>query len=560
MVDLKRLSACLAAALMIGAFAGNMAMAGEHAIAIDMTDNNDEAWESIAMTNDDTVETGIVIHASAKEESEVVGFLYRGGGAHVLYKDKEWTEIESGDIKGYVMNDYLTYGTECKGLAEHYGVYGVRASWDDISVFDDETADSKIIAKANDGDTFRLVGKNGHWMQVVADKGTSAFISEEDVSLVIVIDSAIGLDEEDDGSDSVFTILPATGHVAEADEESNADGEEAASSEQTYAQTASGTTAQSTQQSTGTQTASTQTTQQSTSTQTTAASSNSEYNENDDDEDDEDVEDTGEDTYADEAADDDSGDDGSDDEEEVYEEEEVKEDTSTSSYAAQAEISTSGTASELQAQANALYQTYLDAQAAADAAVANGSGEQAIKDTAAAAQSAYGTFVKAQNLADQAKWGATDTSVSSASSAETSSQETYEEAAQDTYYEEPAAQQNETEAASQASSSDLELLAALIYCEAGNQPYEGQVAVGAVVMNRVNSGSFPGTIKDVIYQSGQFTPAYSGALASALANGSGANYTGAASEAMAGSDPTGGALYFNVHQGTGIKIGAHWFF
>ena len=51
------------------------------------------------------------------------------------------------------------------------------------------------------------------------------------------------------------------------------------------------------------------------------------------------------------------------------------------------------------------------------------------------------------------------------------------------------------------------LLAALIYCEAGNQPYEGQVAVGAVVMNRVRSGSYPNTISEVIYQSGQFGPA-----------------------------------------------------
>ena len=51
---------------------------------------------------------------------------------------------------------------------------------------------------------------------------------------------------------------------------------------------------------------------------------------------------------------------------------------------------------------------------------------------------------------------------------------------------------------------EQELLAALIYCEAGNQPYEGQVAVGAVVMNRVRSGSYPNTISEVIYQSGQF--------------------------------------------------------
>ena len=67
---------------------------------------------------------------------------------------------------------------------------------------------------------------------------------------------------------------------------------------------------------------------------------------------------------------------------------------------------------------------------------------------------------------------------------------------------------------------EQELLAALIYCEAGNQPYEGQVAVGAVVMNRVRSGSYPNTISEVIYQSGQFGPAMTGWLDTVLASGS----------------------------------------
>lgn len=56
--------------------------------------------------------------------------------------------------------------------------------------------------------------------------------------------------------------------------------------------------------------------------------------------------------------------------------------------------------------------------------------------------------------------------------------------------------------------TDLELLTALIYCEAGNQSYAGQVAVGLVVMNRVNSSSFPNTVREVIYQKGQLTPGY----------------------------------------------------
>ena len=60
--------------------------------------------------------------------------------------------------------------------------------------------------------------------------------------------------------------------------------------------------------------------------------------------------------------------------------------------------------------------------------------------------------------------------------------------------------------------SDLKYLAAIVYCESGNQCMAGQQAVAIVVMNRVRSGNFPNKIYSVLYQSGQFTPASSGSL------------------------------------------------
>ena len=115
--------------------------------------------------------------------------------------------------------------------------------------------------------------------------------------------------------------------------------------------------------------------------------------------------------------------------------------------------------------------------------------------------------------------------------------------------------------ASTASSGDRELLAGLIYCEAGNQSREGKVAVGAVVMNRVASSSFAGTIKDVIYESGQFSPAGSGWLDSVIANGAiPSSCYEAADAALAGENSIGSAMYFNTGSGRGVKIGAHQFY
>lgn len=99
-------------------------------------------------------------------------------------------------------------------------------------------------------------------------------------------------------------------------------------------------------------------------------------------------------------------------------------------------------------------------------------------------------------------------------------------------------------AAYSASVDDVTLLAAIIQCEAGGCSYEGKVAVGAVVMNRVRSGSFPNSISGVIYQSGQFSPARTGLLAARLRSGVSASCRQAAQAALGGQDNTNGAKYF----------------
>ncbi len=113
-----------------------------------------------------------------------------------------------------------------------------------------------------------------------------------------------------------------------------------------------------------------------------------------------------------------------------------------------------------------------------------------------------------------------------------------------------------------ASVDDVTLLAALIQCEAGNESYEGQLAVGAVVMNRVKSGSYPGDIYSVIYQSGQFPPAGKGSVANIAANGPKGSCIQAAQEAINGMDNTGGAVRFKRASSgqAGVVIGNHVFY
>ena len=109
--------------------------------------------------------------------------------------------------------------------------------------------------------------------------------------------------------------------------------------------------------------------------------------------------------------------------------------------------------------------------------------------------------------------------------------------------------------------SDQVLLAALIQAEGGNQPYEGQVSVGTVVMNRLKSGRYGTTIASVIYAKGQFGPAGSGQVAQIAAAGPKASCLSAAQDAINGASYIGTATHFrNVNSGyPGIVIGSHVF-
>lgn len=99
-----------------------------------------------------------------------------------------------------------------------------------------------------------------------------------------------------------------------------------------------------------------------------------------------------------------------------------------------------------------------------------------------------------------------------------------------------------TYAKTSSSTSDIQLMARAINGEARGEPYEGQVAVGAVILNRVKDSRFPNTIAGVIYQSGAFTAVADGQINQPIKEDS--TVYKAARDAMNGWDPTGGCVYY----------------
>lgn len=96
--------------------------------------------------------------------------------------------------------------------------------------------------------------------------------------------------------------------------------------------------------------------------------------------------------------------------------------------------------------------------------------------------------------------------------------------------------------ATSSGTSDIQLMARAINGEARGEPYEGQVAVGAVILNRVKSSKFPNTIAGVIYQKGAFTAVSDGQINAPISEGS--DVYKAAQDAKNGWDPTGGCVYY----------------
>jgi spore germination cell wall hydrolase CwlJ-like protein len=116
----------------------------------------------------------------------------------------------------------------------------------------------------------------------------------------------------------------------------------------------------------------------------------------------------------------------------------------------------------------------------------------------------------------------------------------------------------------QFSESDRYLLASIVYCEAGGEPYAGKLAVASVVINRMRSPVFPDSMEGVIYAARQFSPVASGRLGLAMAEGkaTAACYQ-AADEAMQGASNVGDCLFFRTPieglVGTYV-IGGHVFY
>ncbi len=230
----------------------------------------------------------------------------------------------------------------------------------------------------------------------------------------------------------------------------------------------------------------------------------------------------------------------------------------TESEAASTEAESETASTEAESEATSTEETAESEETSTEAAAESEETEEASAEETAESETA--STEAAAESEETEEESTEETAESEAASTEETAES--EESAEES--EEETAESEETSSSSSyvidASEDDVALLAALIYCEAGGESREGKVAVGAVVVNRVKSSSYPNTISGVIYQSGQFTPASSGKLATILAQGANSDCYEAAVAALTGENPIGDKLHFNGGTGQGIQIGNQHFY
>lgn len=324
------------------------------------------AWDSKMMAN---VENNMNVRAEASEDAEIVGKLYKGAAADVVEKGETWTKIKSGNVEGYVKNEFCVFGDDAKDLANKICKTYAKSTTEGLRVRDGASTDAKVLtvmAKSQCAQVDTSAEATDGWVAVKYGDQTG-YISSDYAQVSMNLGQAMTLEEE----------------------------------------------------------------------------------------------------------------------QKMIEKQEAEK------------------------------------RAAEEAARKKAEAEQAKK--AASQEAKKSTSESSSNESKSSTSVSTDSGISS-------------------------------------SVDDVTLLAALIYCEAGAEPYEGQLAVGAVVVNRVQSSVYPNTISEVIYQKGQFTPAASGKLAKILAQGASDSCYRAAREALSGVDNTGGAIGFHAGKGSGTVIGNQTFF
>ena len=159
-------------------------------------ENSEEAeWENRLMAD---VNEFLYVRADASADAEIVGKLYKGDVADIQETGEEWTHITSGNVDGYVSNDYCVTGTEAFAYAKENVGTAAEVQTDGLRVRSDADENAAVITAVSTGTTLQVdteAETDGDWVPVIYN-GTTGYVSSDYVTLSLATGEGVTIEEE----------------------------------------------------------------------------------------------------------------------------------------------------------------------------------------------------------------------------------------------------------------------------------------------------------------------------------------------------------------------------
>ena len=137
-------------------------------------------YSKLAMAN---VEEAVNVRADSSENATLVGKLYSGCGGEIIEQKSSWTRIKTGNLVGWVRNDYLKFGEDAKKLADSSVAKTATSTADTLRVRKEPNENAGVITLLARGDEITAVSEDGDWVKVEFADGTEGYVSAQYVSI-----------------------------------------------------------------------------------------------------------------------------------------------------------------------------------------------------------------------------------------------------------------------------------------------------------------------------------------------------------------------------------------
>ena len=154
-----------------------------------------DEWDGKVLAN---VEDYVTVRSEPSSEAEAVGRMFKGDGGEIVEEAEGWTKISSGNVEGYVSNDYLLFGEEAYTQAQEEATLTATSLTGGLRVREEASTEARILKNVEEGAKLDVVdagGEGSEWVQVEYAEDKTGFVSAEYVDVQYELGEAMTMEE-----------------------------------------------------------------------------------------------------------------------------------------------------------------------------------------------------------------------------------------------------------------------------------------------------------------------------------------------------------------------------